>query len=64
MQKKHGKEVANKPLLYENFTRKDYFEEEVKEYIHYFERKYSNCEIVVKRNKHGARIIAYQKQTP
>lgn len=61
MAKRYGKELKNKSLLKENFVREEFFEDAVKEKEAEFKRRFPNAEIVIKRNKNGACVTAYEK---
>ena len=58
---KHRKQLGNKFVLRENYIKEEYFEDGIKEVINQLKREYGNCVIEVKRNKHGARVIAYER---
>ena len=55
------KEIYNNFLLYENFLSKAYFEEEVEKLKIYLKTTYPGAQIIVKRNKVGARVLAYKE---
>lgn len=61
--KRHQKEIDSDMFLYENFLRKDYLYIAVQEKKDYFKLKYPNCDVVERCNKHGVRIIVYEKRT-
>lgn len=57
----HAKQLGNKFILREGYLKEEYFEDAIKERINTFERNFPRCKIDVRRNKHGARVIAYER---
>ena len=58
----HAKQLGNKFILREGYLKEEYFEDAIKERINTFKTIFPKCRIDVRRNKHGARIIAYEKK--
>jgi len=59
--KTHGKEIANKFILRENYLKDEYFEDAIVKKKNAFKQCFPKCDIIVRRNKHGARVIVYEK---
>ncbi len=56
-----AKELDNEFLLRENYMRKEFFEEAVRDKEKEFKRKYPNAGIIKKRNKHGCRLTVIER---
>ena len=57
----HRKQLGNKFVLRENYIKDEYFKDAIKEVSTQLKKEYKNCIIEVRTNKHGARVIAYEK---
>ncbi len=62
MKASKGKQLENRFVRKDGFLKEEYFRDRVKELEEYFRKRYPNAIIENHNNKHGTRIVVYEKR--